>query len=124
SPAKTILLHAEQGYGDSIQMLRYLPLIKARGAQVLLELPDSLMPLLGRHAEGVVVFNKGTPLRCLRRPAPLMSPPLAFGTRIDTVPAEVPSLFAPAERVARMALRLPQTRARRVGLVWSGKPSH
>ena len=121
---KTILLHAEQGYGDSIQMLRYLPLIKARGARVLLELPDSLMPLLGRHAEGVVVFNKGTALPAFDLHCPLMSLPLAFGTRIDTVPAEVPYLFAPAGRVARMALRLPQTRARRVGLVWSGKPSH
>jgi predicted negative regulator of RcsB-dependent stress response len=121
---RTILLHAEQGYGDSIQMLRYLPLVKARGARVLLELPDSLMPLLGPHAEGVTVFNKGTPLPAFDLHCPLMSLPLAFGTRIDTVPAQVPYLFAPAERVARMSGRLSHTGAMRIGLVWSGKPSH
>jgi len=121
---RTILLHAEQGYGDSIQMLRYLPLVKARGARVLLELPDSLKPLLGVHGEGVTVFTKGTALPAFDVHCPLMSLPLAFGTRIDTVPAEVPYLFAPPERVARMSARLPQTRARRIGLAWSGKPSH
>ncbi|MGN6570501.1 MAG: tetratricopeptide repeat protein [Pseudolabrys sp.] len=121
---KTILLHAEQGFGDSIQMLRYLPLVKARGARVLLELPDSLMPLLGAHAEGVTVFNKGTPLPAFDVHCPLMSLPLAFGTRIDTVPADVPYLFAPSDRVQRMRARLPQPGPRRIGLVWSGKPSH
>jgi hypothetical protein len=53
-----------------------------------------------------------------------MSLPLAFGTRIDRVPAEVPYLFAPQGRVTRMRARLLQTSARRIGLVWSGKPSH
>jgi len=66
----------------------------------------------------------GTALPAFDVHCPLMSLPLAFGTRIDTVPAEVPYLFAPPERVARMSARLPQTRARRIGLAWSGKPSH
>lgn len=121
---RTILLHAEQGYGDSIQMLRYLPLVKARGARVVLELPDSLQPLLGRHGDGVTLVSKGAPLPAFDVHCPLMSLPLAFGTRIDTVPADVPYLFAPAERVARMAEQLPQSGAMRIGLVWSGKPSH
>lgn len=121
---RTILLHAEQGYGDSIQMLRYLPLVKARGARAILEIPESLIPLLGPHAEGVTVLSKGTPLPAFDLHCPLMSLPLAFGSRIDTVPADVPYLFAPPERIARMAARLPQTRALRIGLVWSGKPSH
>jgi len=121
---KTILLHAEQGYGDSIQMLRYLPLVKARGARVVLELPDSLMPLLGPHGESVTVINKGMPIPACDVHVPLMSLPLAFATRLDTVPAEVPYLFVPPERVARMAAHLPRTDSFRVGLVWSGKPSH
>jgi tetratricopeptide (TPR) repeat protein len=121
---KTILLHAEQGYGDSIQMLRYLPLVKARGARVVLEMPDSLMPLLGSHAADVTLINKGTPLPFFDTHCPLMSLPLAFGTRIATVPAEVPYLFAPADRIARMARRLASAPGLRVGLVWSGKPSH
>ena len=118
---KTVFLHAEQGYGDSIQMLRYLPLVKARGARVVLELPDSLMPLLGRHADGVVLLNRGTPLPPFDLHCPLMSLPLAFGTTIDTVPAEVPYLFA--SRREHLAARLPRE-GLRVGLAWSGKPSH
>jgi len=118
---KTVFLHAEQGYGDSIQMLRYLPLVKARGARVVLELPDSLMPLLGPHADGVTVLNRGTPLPPFDLHCPLMSLPLAFGTTIDSVPAEVPYLFAP-ER-SHVTSRLPR-QGLRVGLAWSGKPSH
>jgi tetratricopeptide (TPR) repeat protein len=121
---RTILLHAEQGYGDSIQMLRYLPLVKARGARVVLEIPDSLMPLLGAHGDDVTVLSKGTLLPPFDLHCPLMSLPLAFGTTRDSVPAEVPYLAAPAERVARMAARLPQSEGLCVGLVWSGKPSH
>jgi hypothetical protein len=105
-------------------MLRYLPLVKARGARVILELPDSLAPLLGPHGAGVDVVRKGAPLPAFDVHCPLMSLPLAFGTTIDTVPAAVPYLFAPPERIARMAARLPRSGALRVGLVWSGKPSH
>lgn len=121
---KTIFLHAEQGFGDSIQMLRYLPIVKARGARIVLELPDPLMPLLGPMAEGVTVLNRGTPLPPFDVHCPLMSLPLAFGTRVDTVPANVPYLCAPAERLETWRARLPQGDRPRVGLVWSGKPSH
>ena len=121
---KTILLHAEQGFGDSIQMLRYLPLVKAKAAHVLLELPDALAPLLGPMGEGVTVFSLGTPLPAFDVHCPLMSLPLAFGTRVDTVPADVPYLHLPAERRALWGARLPAGATRRVGLVWSGKPSH
>ncbi|HWE79274.1 MAG TPA: hypothetical protein VG270_12210, partial [Pseudolabrys sp.] len=117
----TIFLHAEQGYGDSIQMLRYLPLVKACGARVVLEMPNSLMPLLGPHAGNVVVLNRGTPLPPFDLHCPLMSLPLAFGTTLDTVPAEAPYLFAPVR--ASVRARLPQE-GLRVGLAWSGKPSH
>ncbi|MCK9918828.1 tetratricopeptide repeat protein [Microbacteriaceae bacterium K1510] len=121
---KTIFLHAEQGFGDSIQMLRYLPLVKAKGARIVLELPDALVPLLGPMAEGVTVFNRGTPLPPFDVHCPLMSLPLAFGTRVETVPAEVPYLHVPAERLDRWRARLPKGETRRIGLVWSGKPSH
>ena len=45
---KTILLHAEQGFGDIIQFIRYLPMVVARGGKVVLEIPDDLKPLIGR----------------------------------------------------------------------------
>jgi hypothetical protein len=121
---KTVFLHAEQGFGDSIQMLRYLPLVKARAAHVVLELPDPLMPLLGPMADDVTVFNRGTPLPHFDVHCPLMSLPLAFGTRVDTVPQNIPYLRVPAERLEKWRARLPRTDKPRVGLVWSGKPSH
>lgn len=121
---KTIFLHAEQGFGDSIQMLRYLPQVKAKAAHVVLELPDPLMPLLGPMAEGVTVLNRGTAQPPFDVHCPLMSLPLAFGTRLDTIPASIPYLRPPAERLAAWRTRLPRTDKARVGLVWSGKPSH
>lgn len=121
---KTIFLHAEQGFGDSIQMLRYLPLVKAKAARIVLELPDLLMPLLGPMAEGVIVLNRGTPLPPFDVHCPLMSLPLAFGTRVETIPANIPYLRTPVERLETWRARLPRTDKPRVGLVWSGKPSH
>jgi tetratricopeptide (TPR) repeat protein len=121
---KTILLHAEQGYGDSIQFLRYLPLVKATGAAVILELPDTLKPLLGQHAAGVTVINIDTAPPPFDLHCPLMSLAGAFGTMVDTIPADVPYLYAPPERVERLRPRLAGATRPRVGLVWSGKPSH
>lgn len=121
---KTILLHAEQGFGDSIQFLRYLPLVKARGARIVLELPDSLRPLLGEMARDIVMLSRGMPLPAFDVHCPLMSLALAFGTTVETIPASVPYLSVPAERIEKWRTHLPRNGNRRVGLVWSGKPSH
>jgi tetratricopeptide (TPR) repeat protein len=121
---KIILLHAEQGFGDSIQFVRYLPMVKAKGGKVVLELPDSLMPLMGDHAAGVTMLSRGTPLPPFDVHCPLMSLPLAFGTTLATIPDSVPYLRVPADRLEKWRARLPRTAKPRVGLVWSGKPSH
>jgi tetratricopeptide (TPR) repeat protein len=116
---RTILLHAEQGLGDSMQMLRYLPMVKAKAAQVILDMPGQLHPLLGRMADGIVLSEPGRPSTRFDVHCGLMSLPLAFGTRLDTIPARVPYLTVPPERMARWSTRLPRS-AYRVGLVWSG----
>lgn len=121
---KTILLHAEQGFGDSIQFLRYLPLVAAKGARIILELPDSLMPLLGSRDGVAAIVSRGQSLPPFDLHCPLMSLPLAFGTTLATIPAAVPYLQAPPERVAAWRAQLPRNAVPRVGLVWSGKPSH
>jgi len=120
---RTILLHAEQGFGDSIQMLRYVPMVVAKGGKVVLELPDSLVPLIGR-IDGVAMARRGTPLPAFDKHCPLLGLPLAFGTTLSTIPAAVPYLLAPAERAAKWRALLPREKRPRVGLVWSGKPSH
>jgi tetratricopeptide (TPR) repeat protein len=119
---KTILLHAEQGFGDTIQFIRYASLLAGRNAKVICEVQPELQPLLSQ-LEGVTVVAAGAPLPAFDLHCPLLSLPLASGTRIETIPAAVPYLAAPAERVAYWRDRLPAG-SPRAGFVWSGQPSH
>jgi tetratricopeptide (TPR) repeat protein len=121
---KTILLHAEQGFGDVIQFARYIPMVAARGAKIILEVPEALMPLLGGLDGVTAMLRRGESLPPFDLHCPLMSLPLAFGTTLATIPAAVPYLRAPDERMNTWRARLPRTTKPRVGLVWSGKPSH
>ena len=59
---ETILLHAEQGYGDVIQFIRYLPMVVARGGKVVLEIPDDLKPLIGRIDGVTAIMRRGEAL--------------------------------------------------------------
>jgi hypothetical protein len=82
---KTILVHAEQqGHGDLIHYSRYVPLLAARGAQVVLEAPPSLIPVLTTLPARIVAM--GEPLPPFDLHCPMMSLPLTFGTRLDTIP--------------------------------------
>ena len=117
---KTILLHAEQGLGDTIQFCRYAPLVAARGARVILEVPRPLMALL-RSLPGVSeLIGAGDPLPPFDLHAPLMSLPLAFATRLETIPARIPYLRADPQRVRAWQERLGARARPRVGVVWSG----
>ena len=121
---KTILLLAEQGFGDTLQMMRYAPLVAARGAKVILGVQPVLMELAQSVAGAAQVVGNGKDLVGFDMFCPMMSLPLAFGTRVDTIPAEVPYISAPAAKIAEWSARLgPRTR-RRIGLVWSGNPDH
>jgi tetratricopeptide (TPR) repeat protein len=119
---KTILLHAEQGFGDTIQFIRYAPLLASRGAKVICEVQPELRSLLAQ-LEGVTVMASGEALPAFDLHCPLLSLPLAFETRLETIPAAVPYLDAPQERVASWRDRLPPGRPR-AGFVWSGQRSH
>jgi tetratricopeptide (TPR) repeat protein len=119
---KTILLHAEQGFGDTIQFIRYAPLLKNSGARVLCEVQPELMPLLAPF-DGIELVAKGAVLPPFDLHCPLLSLPLAFGTGPATIPAGTPYLSAPAARVAHWRDRLPQG-SLRAGFVWSGSRAH
>jgi Tfp pilus assembly protein PilF len=121
---KIILLHAEQGFGDSIQFIRYLPMVAEKGAKIILEIPDGLVPLVENAANIEGIYRRGDTLPHFNVHCPLMSLPLAFGTTIDTIPAPVPYLHAPGKRAKIWRDRLAGIGRPRVGLVWSGKPSH
>jgi tetratricopeptide (TPR) repeat protein len=119
---KTILLHAEQGFGDTIQFIRYAPLLAGQGGRVICEVQRELLPLLSQLPD-IAVVARGEPLPAFDLHCPLLSLPLAFATQAGTIPAVIPDLAAPAERVAAWRDRLPPGRPR-VGFVWSGSPSH
>lgn len=119
---RTVLLYAEQGLGDTLQFLRYVPLVAARGGRVVLEVQPSLLPLMAGVDGPVQVIGRGDPLPPFDLECPLMSLPLAFGTAVDDVPATVPYLRADPARAAHWQGRLAPGSAPRVGLVWAGNP--
>jgi tetratricopeptide (TPR) repeat protein len=121
---KTILLHAEQGFGDTIQFVRYAPLLAARGANIVLEAQRSLTPLLAGLDGVSAIVARGEALPPFDWHCPLLSLPLAFKTSLATVPGGVPYLRASPDRVETWRSRLPQGRPLRVGLAWSGSPTH
>ncbi|MGA7809789.1 tetratricopeptide repeat protein [Bradyrhizobium sp.] len=119
---KTVLLHAEQGFGDTIQFIRYAPLLAQEGAKVICEVQPELLALLA-GLDDVAVVASGAPLPRFDLHCPLLSLPLAFGTRPETTPSAIPYLAVPAERLDHWRDRLPAGR-RRAGFVWSGSQGH
>lgn len=119
---KTILLHAEQGLGDALQFVRYASLVADKGARVVLECQAPLVRLF-QSVRGVdAVVRRGDNVPSFAMHCPLMSLPLAFGTRIDSVPADIPYLAADERDVIRWKERLGPKTGMRVGLVWAGNP--
>lgn len=121
----TVLLHAEQGLGDTLQFCRYAPLVAERGARVVLEVQPALHALL-RDLPGVAqlcVRHQALPdfdLHC-----PLLSLPFAFKTDMNSIPARGPYLHAREPQIQQWGERLGSFAARRrIGMVWSGSTTH
>ena len=121
---KTILLHAEQGLGDTIQFSRYAKFVAAQGARVVLEVQAPLRPLLAQVDGVSQLLVRGEALPAFDYHCPLLSLPLAFQTRIDNIPAEVPYLHSDPDRVRKWEVRLGPRMLPRVGLTWSGRAAH
>jgi tetratricopeptide (TPR) repeat protein len=121
---KTMLIHAEQGLGDTLQFCRYATEVARRGARVLLEVQPPLRSLMQGLPGVVQVLSPGETAPPFDLQCPLLSLPLAFATRLDNIPAAVPYLHASPAKIAQWQGALgPRTRPR-VGLVWSGSSSH
>ena len=117
---RRILLHAEAGLGDTIQFCRYAPLVAALGAQVDLEVPAPLLALVSTLRAPCNLIRRGDPLPEFDLHCPLMSLPLALGTTVATIPADVPYLYADPAKVEDWKRRLGAGSAPRIGLAWSG----
>ncbi len=119
---KTILLHAEQGFGDAIHFCRYAPLLARRGATVIVETPPALRDLLGSLAGVAQVVSRGDKLPPFDLHCPLGSLPLACATRLASIPADVPYLAADPGRIAKWRERLAPSGRPLVALTWRGRP--
>ena len=115
---RTVLLHAEQGFGDMIQFARYAPMVKARGARVILAVPGPLMRLMGglEGVDGVTQAGSALPPHDVF--CPVASLPGLLGTTLETIPAPVPYLAA----APALAARFRPPPGLNVGLVWAGNP--
>jgi tetratricopeptide (TPR) repeat protein len=121
---KTILLHAEQGSGDTIQFVRYAPLLAARGAKkIVVEVQRELVSLVSALKGIGSVIGRGEPLPGFDMHCPLLSLPLAFSTELTTIPADIPYIAPPAADARRWRDCLPRQRPL-IGVVWSGDPGH
>ena len=119
---KTILLHAEQGFGDTLQFCRYVPRVVERGAHVILEVPKPLRELMRTLSCTVQIVSAGDLVPPFDLHCPLLSLPLAFGTQIETIPSQTPYLSAPENKRIVWRDRLGKHERPRIGLVWAGDP--
>ncbi len=118
---KTILLYHEQGYGDTLMSVRYIPLLAEQGAQVVLAVPATLEKLL-QTVPGVARVVSGSLAGLVHHyHAPLMSLPLAFRTTPETIPRPLSYVSADPNLVARWAQRLGVRTKPRIGVVWGGR---
>lgn len=121
---KTILLHAEQGLGDTIQFARYAPRLARAGATVVLEVQPELKNLLA-GVEGVASCHaRGDQLPAYDVHCPLGSLPLAFKTEPASIPADIPYLRADQGRLAQWRARIDDLPGKRITIAWAGNASH
>ncbi len=127
-PGMTLLVHDEQGVGDTMQFIRFAQMVQARGARVIVECNTQLTRLLTGMPGIHQVIGRTSPIPPHDAHIPLLSLPQHLGISLANIPAEVPYLRPEPELVARWAERLalqPSFRSGlRVGLVWAGSPEH
>lgn len=117
-----LLIHAEQGHGDSLQFIRYVPLLVQQGLDLLVQVQPALVRLFQESMPAsVTVVPLGSPVPPdIRRRCPLMGLPCRLGTRLDSVPGTTPYLTVPPARAGFWRARLDRLPGRKVGLVWAG----
>lgn len=119
-PDQSILLYGEQGFGDIIQFARYAPLVRARGARIVLHGPPSLVPLLSRIAGVDGISPSDQPAEQTDWICPLLDLPRIFASDLTNLPNTIPYInVTPGQRRV-----FPVTQQFRIGIVWAGNPAH
>jgi len=120
---KAILIHAEQGLGDTIQFSRYLDLLKDKKCKLFFEVQEPLASLFKSPMWQCEVIVKGEMIPSFDVHCPLMSLPLALKTRVETIPANIPYIYAHKGKKIEWAKRIGVAKKKhRIGLAWSGNP--
>lgn len=128
APGSRILVYHEQGFGDTIQFVRYLPLLAGQFAETVFVCQKELLPLVRHSLPGTsirLVSSEEGPKAALEKfdwHCPLLSLPLAFDTRGDSIPANCPYLVPPPDQAEFWKRRLASAAPLRIGLAWSGNP--
>ncbi len=117
---KTVLLWAEQGFGDTIQFLRYVPLVAQIAGPVIVRVPAALQSLTETLKCPVSIVTNMEPLPLHDFHCPLLSLPLAFGTTLESIPADIPYLSADIDQANEWRKRLGPRDKLRIGIVWTG----
>ena len=120
---KTILLHSEQGFGDTIQFIRYAPMVSDMGAKVIVECQEELVSLL-KNVEGIhSVIPRDKQLPAFDIHYPLLSLPYIFGTKLETIPAKIPYIHADETMVQKWQNKIESPASSfKIGLIWAGDP--
>ena len=121
---KTILLHSEQGLGDSLQFCRYIKNFEGLPCRVMLEIEKPLMSIMQSLLPAAQIFEKDSDLPAFDFHCPLMSLPLAFNTTLETVPFPSSYLVVNQDRMRWWQEYLGETKKSRIGLIWKGNPDH
>lgn len=121
---KTILVHSEQGLGDTLQFCRYIPMVVKLNVKVIFEVEKPLLPLL-KQIEGVVEFIiKGETLPSFDYHCPLLSLPHAFNTTLETIPPVLSNIKISEDKINYWKEKLKNISKPKIGLVWNGNPEH
>jgi tetratricopeptide (TPR) repeat protein len=124
---RTILIHAEQGFGDGIQFWRYVPMVAEQGGNIIIECKAELRRLfeIQKLPEVSQIVPRGNPLPAFDCYAAFLSLPGIFGTRLGSIPNSVPYLRADPKDISKWRERMAQQAAKaKIGLVWAGSPTH
>ena len=121
---RTLLLHSEQGLGDTLQFSRYVQNFSDLGCTILLEVEQALTSIMECLLPKNQIIEKGDQLPFFDYHCPLMSLPLAFKTKKETVPYPSPYLFASRKRVQWWSDYLGVKTKKRIGIAWKGNPKH
>jgi len=124
-PGKTLLLHSEAGFGDSIMMMRYLEMVKSLGGTLILYMPDALVSLAKECHGPDMVFVKTSKAVSFDYQLPMMSLPFIFDTNLETIPNKVPYIHLPSHVPNKDAIDARLARGtKKIGLVWAGQPGY